>query len=121
MRRPSPRAMAPEGPGLPGLYAEGESSLDMPATKTALITGITGQDGSYLSELLLAEGYQVHGIVRRASTFNTHRLDGIYVDPHDHGARFHLHYGDMTDGTGLRRILEKVTPDEATTWLRSPT
>jgi GDPmannose 4,6-dehydratase len=84
----------------------------MPATKTALITGITGQDGSYLSELLLAQGYQVHGIVRRASTFNTHRLDGIYVDPHDHGVRFRLHYGDMTDGTGLRRILESVTPDE---------
>jgi GDPmannose 4,6-dehydratase len=80
--------------------------------KIALITGITGQDGSYLSELLLTMGYQVHGIVRRASTFNTHRLDGIYVDPHDYGARLRLHYGDMTDGTGLRRILEKVTPDE---------
>ena len=84
----------------------------MPVTKIALITGITGQDGSYLSELLLAKGYQVHGIVRRASTFNTQRLDAIYVDPHDYGARFRLHYGDMTDGTGLRRILEKVMPDE---------
>jgi GDPmannose 4,6-dehydratase len=62
--------------------------------------------------LLLAKGYQVHGIVRRASTFNTHRLDDIYVDPHQSGARLHLHYGDMTDGTGLRRILEKVAPDE---------
>ena len=80
--------------------------------KTALITGVTGQDGSYLSELLLGKGYEVHGIVRRASTFNTDRLDSIYVDPHDYGARFLLHYGDLTDGTGLRRILEKVQPDE---------
>ena len=84
----------------------------MSNNKIALITGITGQDGSYLSELLLAKGYDVHGIVRRASTFNTQRLDDIYVDPHDYGARLLLHYGDMTDGTGLRRILEKVTPDE---------
>jgi len=80
--------------------------------KTALITGITGQDGSYLTELLLSKGYQVHGIVRRASTFNTGRLDGIYADPHDRGARMHLHYGDLSDGTGLRRILEGVKPDE---------
>jgi len=80
--------------------------------QTALITGITGQDGSYLSEHLLSRGYQVHGIVRRASTFNTQRLDAIYVDPHQSSARLHLHYGDTTDGTGLRRILEKVCPDE---------
>ncbi len=80
--------------------------------KTALIAGITGQDGSYLSEFLLSKDYLVHGIVRRASTFNTQRLDGIYVDPHNSGARLHLHYGDVTDGTGLRRILEKVCPDE---------
>jgi len=80
--------------------------------KTALITGITGQDGSYLSELLLSKGYQVHGIVRRASTFNTQRLEDIYVDPHNSGARLHLHYGDLTDGTGLRRIIEKTGPDE---------
>ncbi|HWE52003.1 MAG TPA: GDP-mannose 4,6-dehydratase [Bryobacteraceae bacterium] len=80
--------------------------------KTALITGITGQDGSYLAEFLLARDYHVHGIVRRASTFTTQRLDGIYVDPHKYGAHFHLHYGDMTDGTGLRRILERVSPDE---------
>src|SRR5438552_8330462 len=80
--------------------------------KSALITGITGQDGSYLAEFLLAKDYQVHGIVRRASTFTTLRLEGIYVDPHNSGARLHLHYGDLTDGTGLRRILETVRPDE---------
>ncbi len=80
--------------------------------KTALITGITGQDGSYLSEFLLSKNYQVHGIVRRASTFNTQRLDPIYEDPHEAFARLHLHYGDVTDGTGLRRILEKACPDE---------
>ena len=80
--------------------------------KTALISGITGQDGSYLAELLLSRGYAVHGIVRRASTFTTVRLDGIYVDPHNSGARLHLHYGDVTDGTGLRRILEVAKPDE---------
>src|SRR5690242_9458929 len=80
--------------------------------KTALITGITGQDGSYLSEFLLAKDYRVHGIVRRASTFNTQRLDSIYIDPHNSGARLHLHYGDVTDGTGLRRILESARPDE---------
>ncbi len=80
--------------------------------KCALITGITGQDGSYLAEFLLSKNYQVHGIVRRASSFNTGRLDGIYIDPHNYSARLHLHYGDLTDGTGLRRILEKVSPDE---------
>jgi GDPmannose 4,6-dehydratase len=80
--------------------------------KKALITGITGQDGSFLAESLLAKGYQVHGIVRRASTFNTDRLDAIYADPHEAGARFYLHYGDVADGTGLRRILEKIRPEE---------
>jgi GDPmannose 4,6-dehydratase len=80
--------------------------------KLALITGITGQDGSYLAELLLAKGYQVHGIVRRASTFNTGRIDHLYRDPHDPNARLFLHYGDLADGTGLRRILERVRPDE---------
>ena len=80
--------------------------------KCALITGITGQDGSYLAEFLLSKNYQVHGIVRRASSFNTGRLEGIYIDPHNYSARLNLHYGDMTDGTGLRRILEKVSPDE---------
>ncbi|HSY24448.1 MAG TPA: GDP-mannose 4,6-dehydratase [Polyangiaceae bacterium] len=80
--------------------------------KRALITGITGQDGSYLSELLLSKGYEVHGIVRRASTFNTERLQSLYRDPHDPAARLFLHYGDVGDGTGLRRILEKVRPEE---------
>ena len=80
--------------------------------KIALISGITGQDGSYLAEFLLAKDYQVHGIIRRASTFTTERLEDIYVDPHNYGARLHLHYGDVTDGTGLRRILERTGPDE---------
>ena len=80
--------------------------------KKALITGITGQDGSFLAELLLSMGYEVHGIVRRASTFNTDRLDAIYSDPHEAGGRFYLHYGDLADGTGLRRILERTKPDE---------
>jgi GDPmannose 4,6-dehydratase len=81
-------------------------------TKKALITGITGQDGSYLAELLLGKGYEVHGIVRRASTFNTERIDHLYLDPHDIGSRLFLHYGDLTDGTNILKILEKVLPDE---------
>lgn len=80
--------------------------------KRALITGITGQDGSYLARLLLEKGYEVHGIIRRASTFNTERIDEIYHDPHEGGSSLFLHYGDLTDGTNLRRILEKVKPDE---------
>ncbi|RMD68935.1 MAG: GDP-mannose 4,6-dehydratase [Cyanobacteria bacterium J149] len=80
--------------------------------KIALITGVTGQDGSYLSELLLEKGYEVHGIIRRTSTFNTDRIDHIYQDPHQQDARFSLHYGDLTDGTTLRRILEEVKPVE---------
>lgn len=80
--------------------------------KRALITGITGQDGSYLAELLLAKGYDVHGIIRRASTFNTARIDHLYQDPHDADVRIHLHYGDLSDSSGLRRILEQVQPDE---------
>lgn len=80
--------------------------------KVAFLTGITGQDGSYLAELLLAKGYTVHGIVRRASTFNTERIEHIYKDPHDSGSRLHLHYGDLADASGLRRILELVQPDE---------
>ncbi len=79
---------------------------------TALITGITGQDGSYLAELLLDKGYTVHGIIRRAASFNTGRINHLYRDPHDPGTRLFLHYGDLTDGTVLRRILEKVRPDE---------
>ncbi|MEQ8961393.1 MAG: GDP-mannose 4,6-dehydratase, partial [Coleofasciculus sp. C2-GNP5-27] len=84
----------------------------MTQPKRALITGITGQDGSYLSELLLDKGYEVHGIVRRTSTFNTDRIDHIYVDPHNQVARLFLHYGDLTDGVTLRRILEEVRPKE---------
>lgn len=84
----------------------------MTEPKRALITGITGQDGSYLSEFLLEKGYEVHGIIRRSSTFNTDRLDRIYVDPHNEDAKLFLHYGDLTDGTTLRRILEAVRPVE---------
>jgi GDPmannose 4,6-dehydratase len=80
--------------------------------KKALITGITGQDGSYLAELLLGRGYEVHGVIRRASQFNTDRIDHLYVDPHDPAARLFLHYGDLADGTVLRRIIEAVEPDE---------
>ncbi len=84
----------------------------MTQEKRALITGITGQDGSYLSEFLLEQGYEVHGIIRRTSTFNTDRIDHIYEDPHKEGVRLFLHYGDLTDGTTLRRILEEVKPVE---------
>jgi len=80
--------------------------------KRALITGITGQDGSYLAEFLLAKDYEVHGIVRRSSSFNTHRIEHLYVDPHNPKARLFLHYGDLVDGTGLREILTRVQPDE---------
>ena len=80
--------------------------------KRALITGVTGQDGSYLAEFLHAKGYEVHGIIRRASLFNTERIDHLYHDPHVAGAKLRLHYGDLTDGTALRRVLEAVDPDE---------
>jgi GDPmannose 4,6-dehydratase len=90
-----------QGPG------QGDTQL-----KKALITGITGQDGSYLAELLLGKGYEVHGIMRRASQFNTDRIDHLYRDPHDPAARLFLHYGDLSDGTVLRRIIEAVQPDE---------
>ena len=81
-------------------------------TKKALITGITGQDGSYLSELLIEKGYEVHGVVRRSSSFNTGRIDHIYVDPHQAGARLFLHYGDLTDGQNLTNLVLDVEPDE---------
>ena len=80
--------------------------------KKALITGITGQDGSYLMESLLRKGYEVHGLVRRSSVFNTDRIDHLYRDPHDPDARMFLHYGDFSDGAGLRRVLQRVLPDE---------
>jgi len=81
-------------------------------SKKALITGITGQDGSYLAELLLDKGYEVHGIIRRSSSFNTRRIDHLYTDPHQSQTRLFLHYGDLIDGTGLREILTRVQPDE---------
>src|SRR3984885_4154339 len=81
-------------------------------SKKALITGITGQDGSYLAELLLSKGYEVHGIIRRASTFNTGRLDGIYADPHSGKNRLFLHYGDLSDASALSRLMSKIHPDE---------
>ena len=84
----------------------------MTQTKVALITGVTGQDGAYLSELLLAKGYEVHGIKRRSSLFNTDRIDHLYQDPHVDHQRFKLHYGDLTDSTNLIRIIQQVQPDE---------
>jgi GDPmannose 4,6-dehydratase len=81
-------------------------------SKRALITGVTGQDGSYLTEFLLAKGYEVHGVVRRASLFNTDRIDHLYHDPHLVGPKLTLHYGDLSDASGLRRLLEAVDPDE---------
>ncbi|AIE86660.1 GDP-mannose 4,6-dehydratase [Fimbriimonas ginsengisoli] len=80
--------------------------------KRALVTGITGQDGSYLTELLVKKGYEVHGIIRRASTFNTDRIDHLYEDPHTPSPHVKLHYGDLADGSGLRRVIEVVQPDE---------
>jgi GDPmannose 4,6-dehydratase len=80
--------------------------------RKALITGITGQDGAYLAELLLKKGYEVHGVKRRASSLNTDRIDHLYQDPHETGVRLHLHYGDLTDSTNLIRIIQEVQPDE---------
>ena len=80
--------------------------------KKALITGITGQDGAYLSELLLAKGYEVHGLKRRASLFNTARIDHLYQDLHDQNVRFKLHYGDLSDYVNLTRVIQEVKPDE---------
>ncbi len=84
----------------------------MSKTKRALITGITGQDGSYLAEFLLAKGYEVHGLIRRSSSFNTRRIDHLYHDPHETGPRLSLHYADLSDGNCLSRILRQVEPDE---------
>ncbi|MEW6003432.1 MAG: GDP-mannose 4,6-dehydratase, partial [Nitrospirota bacterium] len=80
--------------------------------KKALITGITGQDGAYLAEFLLGKGYEVHGIKRRSSLFNTDRIDHLYQDPHELNVRFKLHYGDLTDSTNLIRIIQETQPDE---------
>lgn len=82
------------------------------ARKKALITGVTGQDGAYLARLLLAKGYEVHGMKRRASSFNTKRIDDIYVDPHEDNVNFFLHYGDMTDGSNIMRLVQSIEPDE---------
>jgi GDPmannose 4,6-dehydratase len=87
-------------------------SANTPKTKKAMITGITGQDGSYLAELLLEKGYEVHGIIRRASTFNTERIGHLYKDPHVNGVRLFLHYGDLADSSNLNRLLEHIRPDE---------
>src|SRR3954464_5626760 len=81
-------------------------------TKKALITGISGQDGSYLAEFLLGKGYEVHGIIRRSSSINTSRLQSIYEDPHTPNARLRLHYGDLTDGSALNQLLKTVKPVE---------
>ena len=87
--------------------------------KKALITGITGQDGAYLAELLLKKGYEVHGLKRRSSSFNTDRIDHLYQDPHEREVMLKLHYGDLTDSTNLVRIVQEVQPDERSTiWAR---
>jgi GDPmannose 4,6-dehydratase len=80
--------------------------------KKAFITGITGQDGSYLAELLLSKGYEVHGLIRRSSTFNTSRIDHLYQDPHEQGAKLFLHYGDLSDGSRLTTLMMQIQPDE---------
>jgi GDPmannose 4,6-dehydratase len=97
----------------PGLRAAThDHAKEHPAMKKAIVTGITGQDGSYLAQLLLSKGYEVHGVVRRASSFNTQRIDHIYQDPHQPGARLKLHYGDLNDGSNLADIVRRVDPDE---------
>src|ERR1700729_1464401 len=80
--------------------------------KIALITGVTGQDGAYLAEFLLKKGYEVHGVKRRTSLFNTDRIDHLYHDPHETGVKFKLHYGDLTDSTNLIRLIQEIQPDE---------
>jgi GDPmannose 4,6-dehydratase len=97
------------------MYAEFHPAIEQTKfirMKTALITGITGQDGSYLADLLLSKGYHVHGIKRRSSSFNTDRIDHLYQDPHEKNVRFSLHYGDLTDATNLIRVIQEIQPDE---------
>src|SRR5262249_8516059 len=96
--------------GLPS--HNGNGSMTETLQRRALVTGITGQDGSYLAELLLSKGYQVHGIIRRTSTFNTDRLDHIYADPHEKTAALYLHYGDLANAARLRHLMEQIQPDE---------
>src|SRR6202051_1383600 len=93
-----------------GRYSDSHTGNE--GMKKALITGITGQDGAYLAEFLLRKGYEVHGIKRRTSLFNTGRIDHLYQDPHDPDPRFRLHYGDMADANSLIHIIQKVRPDE---------
>jgi GDPmannose 4,6-dehydratase len=99
-----PKEFAPDDPGIPPQNGRNR--------KVALITGITGQDGSYLAEILLNKGYEVHGVIRRSSSFNTSRIDHIYQDPHERGKSLHLHHGDLTDGSNISRLLEKLEPNE---------
>lgn len=106
LRGATARSLEQEAPSRDGV------EVDARPEKRALITGITGQDGSYLAELLLAKGYQVHGIIRRSSSFNTERLNHLYEDPHDKDARLFLHYGDLTDSSGIRAVLEATRPHE---------
>ena len=82
------------------------------SSKVAFLTGITGQDGSYLAELLISKGYEVHGLIRRASTFNTSRIDHLYQDPHSPDPKLYLHYGDLTDGVGLTNLVRDIQPTE---------
>jgi GDPmannose 4,6-dehydratase len=98
--------------GSPALSLQAAKLLEDGVARTALITGITGQDGAYLAEFLLAKGYVVHGIKRRTSSFNTHRIEHLYQDPHDMDVRLQLHYGDLTDSTNLIRIIQESQPDE---------
>ncbi len=88
------------------------TNASCPLMKKALITGITGQDGSYLAELLLAKGYEVHGVIRRSSTFNTSRIEHLYRDPHVNGVRLFLHYGDLADSVQMVKLLYQLQPDE---------
>ena len=112
-----------EAPSSLGLSSVTEPIIgeDKRVLRTALITGITGQDGSHLTEMLLDRGYEVHGIIRRASTFNTQRIDHLYKDPHDPEARMLLHYGDLTDGSQIARSSEASSPMRSTTSAPSPT
>jgi GDPmannose 4,6-dehydratase len=92
--------------------AEGRDEMSAAQGKVALITGVTGQDGAYLARLLLSKGYTVHGVKRRSSSFNTERVDALYVDPHEGPTRFFMHYGDLTDATNLIRLVQEICPDE---------
>src|SRR6188472_1905669 len=95
-----------------GAHREPNVRMEKHLSKRAMITGITGQDGSYLAELLLAKGYEVHGLIRRASTFNTVRIDHLYHDPHESGNRLFLHYSDLADGSRLSALMTEIAPDE---------